>query len=96
MQGSEMFINFINPMYPAQDIMSGSCNFRVVVSNPSVCQLRVDFVDTELHGPEAGNCAEQFLIVSGDVWKPGFEKICGVNPDQHFYLHLDRYNRLSL
>ena len=38
-QGSEMFINFINPMYPAQDIMSGSCNFRVVVSNPSVCQV---------------------------------------------------------
>ena len=36
-----MFINFINPMYPAQDIMSGSCNFRVVVSNPSVCQVTI-------------------------------------------------------
>ena len=20
----------------------------------------------------------------------GFDKICGVNPDQHFYVHLDR------
>ena len=35
-----MFINFINPMYPAQDMMSGSCNFKVIVSNPSVCQVR--------------------------------------------------------
>jgi hypothetical protein len=52
----------------------------------------VDFVDTELHGPQAGNCAEQFLVVNGDVWPTGFSKICGVNPDQHFYIHLDKDN----
>ena len=53
-------------------------------------KLRVDFVNTELHGPQAGNCAEQFLVVGGDIWPTGFDKICGVNPDQHFYVHLDR------
>ena len=50
----------------------------------------MDFVNTELHGPQAGNCAEQFLVVGGDIWPTGFDKICGVNPDQHFYVHLDR------
>ena len=47
-------------------------------------------MNTELHGPQAGNCAEQFLVVGGDIWPTGFDKICGVNPDQHFYVHLDR------
>ena len=50
----------------------------------------MDFVNTELHGPQAGNCAEQFLVVGGDIWPTGFDKICGVNPDQHFYVHIDR------
>ena len=47
-------------------------------------------MNTELHGPQAGNCAEQFLVVGGDIWPTGFDKICGVNPDQHFYVHLDK------
>ena len=29
-------------------------------------------------------------MVSGSVWNPGFHKLCGINPDQHFYLHLDK------
>ena len=37
-----------------------------------------------------GDCEDQYLIVSGSVWNPGFHKLCGINPDQHFYLHLDK------
>ena len=50
-----MFINFINPMYPAQDIMSGSCNFRVVVSNPSVCQVTCVVSVVPSCGIDSGN-----------------------------------------
>ena len=30
-----------------------------------------------------------FLNNSGSIWNPGFHKLCGINPDQHFYIHLD-------
>lgn len=89
-QTSEMFINFINPNYPAHDSTTGSCHFRILVERPEVCQLRVDFVDTEMLTPRQGNCADQFLIVGGDIWPTGLDKLCGINTDQHFYLHLDR------
>ena len=29
-------------------------------------------------------------LLSGSIWNPGFHKICGINPDQHFYIHLDK------
>eukprot|EP00095_Tigriopus_kingsejongensis_P008235 maker-scaffold591_size129331-snap-gene-0.19 protein:Tk08235 transcript:maker-scaffold591_size129331-snap-gene-0.19-mRNA-1 annotation:"hypothetical protein DAPPUDRAFT_305676" len=89
-QTSEMFINFINPNYPAHDSTTGSCHFRVIVERAEVCQLRVDFVDTEMLTPRQGNCADQFLVVGGDIWPTGLDKLCGINTDQHFYLHVDR------
>ena len=27
---------------------------------------------------------------SGSTWTTGFNKLCGINPDQHFYIHLDK------
>jgi len=89
-QGKDQFINFINPHYPSPDNVAGTCHFRMVTSDPGVCQIRVDFVDTELLSPERGDCNDQYLIVSGAIWNPGFHKLCGINPDQHFYLHLDK------
>ena len=56
-------------------------------------EIRVDFVDTEMQSPKQGDCDDQYLIVSGSVWNPGFHKLCGINPDQHFYLHLDKGQR---
>lgn len=38
-QTSEMFINFINPNYPAHDSTTGSCHFRILVERPEVCQV---------------------------------------------------------
>ena len=37
-----------------------------------------------------GSSAQSTLVVGGDIWPTGFDKICGVNPDQHFYVHLDK------
>ena len=29
-------------------------------------------------------------IFSGSTWSTGFNRLCGINPDQHFYVHLDK------
>lgn len=40
-QGSETFINLINPNYPGMDTAIGTCHFRVLLNNPSVCQVLI-------------------------------------------------------
>lgn len=90
-QGKDQFINFINPHYPSHDNVAGTCHFRMVTAEPGVCQVRVDFVDTELQSPIEGDCDDQYLIISGSTWSTGFNKLCGINPDQHFYIHLDKH-----
>ena len=40
-QGSETFINFINPHYPGHDNVAGTCHFRVLPSSPQICQVNV-------------------------------------------------------
>ena len=44
-QGSETFINFINPHYPGHDNVAGTCHFRILPNSPEICQVRkyVDF-----------------------------------------------------
>ena len=27
-------------------------------------------------------------IIAGSIWPTGFGRICGINPDQHFYVHI--------
>ncbi len=49
----------------------------------------MDFVDTEMIVPRDGNCVEQWVTVTGAVWPTGFNRLCGINPDQHFYVHVD-------
>ena len=56
----------------------------------SFFQIRVDFVDTEFISPNDGMCRDQFMVVGGSIWPVGIDKVCGLNPDQHFYVHLDR------
>ena len=74
----------INPHSPGPDMAAGTCQFRLFKNNPNVCQVRVDFVDTELLTPQNGNCVDQYLTISGTIWPTGFNRICGINPDQHF------------
>ena len=88
-QGNDMFVNFINPRYPGPDTAAGTCHFRLLKHSPDICQVRVDFVDTELLSPRNGICNEQYLLVTGTIWPLGFQRLCGINPDQHFYVHLN-------
>ena len=30
------------------------------------------------------------IFCSGSTWSTGFNRLCGINPDQHFYVHLDK------
>ena len=39
--------------------------------------------------PQNGICNEQYLLVTGTIWPLGFKRLCGINPDQHFYVHLN-------
>ena len=84
-----MFINMINPHYPGPDMAAGTCQFRLFKNNPNICQVRVDFVDTELLTPQNGNCIDQYLTISGTIWPTGINRICGINTDQHFYVHFN-------
>ena len=46
-------------------------------------------MDTELLTPDDGNCNAQALTISGSVWPTGVGRLCGINPDQHFYIHFN-------
>ena len=74
-----MFVNFISPRYPGDDSAAGTCHFRLLKNSPDICQIRVDFVDTEMLSPENGNCNEQYLLVTGTIWPLGFRRLCGIN-----------------
>ena len=32
--------------------------------------------------------AKFILSFLGSIWPTGFGRICGINPDQHFYVHV--------
>ena len=51
-QGSETFINFVNPSYPENDKATGSCHFRIRVTDPNVCQV----------GSKEETCAVQAIV----------------------------------
>ena len=89
-RGSDIFMNFINPSFPDKDDTVGSCVFKIDIARPEICQIRVDFVDTELQVPKTGNCIGQFMQVAGPIWPTGFSRLCGLNSDQHFYVHINR------
>ena len=38
-QGSEIFMNFINPHYPGHDNVAGTCHFRILPNAPEICQV---------------------------------------------------------
>ena len=90
-QGSEMFINMINPHYPGPDMAAGTCQFRLFKNNPNVCQVRVDFVDTELLTPKNGNCVDQYMTITGTIWPTGTNRICGINPGKSKKIKLWRF-----
>ena len=62
----------------------------MIVSDTSVCQIRVDFVDTQMLPPNLGECNQQYLTIKGNIWPLGVDRFCGKNIDgQHFYVEID-------
>ena len=87
--------NFVNPSYPSYTSVSSDennqvCTFMLVISDSKVCQVRVDFVDTQLLQPINGECSQQYLTLNGPIWPLGVQKFCGKNDGQHFYIELDQ------
>ena len=92
---SGLTTNFVNPSFPANDTNEAAvddrvCAFLLRIQDTSICQVRVDFVDTRLIQPVRGECSRQHLSVRGTVWPLGFQQLCGNNYDQHFYVEVDR------
>ena len=90
-----MTTNFVNPSYPSFSGLPETeddqvCTFMLVISDTSVCQVRVDFVDTNLAPPFNGDCSQQYLTIKGAIWPLGVQKFCGQNDGQHFYVEIDK------
>ncbi|XP_069953130.1 uncharacterized protein [Cherax quadricarinatus] len=86
--GSARVSNFLNPSYPMPDRGRGTCTFRLLVPDPTVCQVRVDFVESSMVLPVKGRCNGQRLHVSGTIHPMPVNDFCGRNTDQHFYVEL--------
>jgi hypothetical protein len=95
-QSSKTTTNFVNRAYPGFDGNAAfkdaddTCSFLLTITDASVCQVRVDFVDTKLLDPTNGECQKQHLLVRGTIWPLGVEKFCGRNEGQHFYIEIDQ------
>ena len=59
--------NFVNSAYPNFDNSDSDqiCSFLLKIDDSSVCQVRVDFVDTQLLAPTNGDCLKQYLSIQG-------------------------------
>jgi len=86
--------NFVSPQYPNYISTTGDCDFYLVVDK-DVCQVRVDFVDTDMLAPIQGACTDQELTIQGTVWPMGVQSFCGQNSGQHFYIEVKQGSRLS-
>ncbi|KAA0199977.1 hypothetical protein HAZT_HAZT001367, partial [Hyalella azteca] len=78
---------FVNENNPQSYNGVGSCQISVEKLNSNVCQLRLDFQEFTLAGPETSNhlCTNDRFTVSGGTTTP---TICGVNTGSHMYVTL--------
>ncbi|XP_065338296.1 uncharacterized protein LOC135938542 [Cloeon dipterum] len=76
---------FVNSGYPGPYDGTGSCQLTVHKRHPDICQLRLDFDQFMIGGPEIINhvCSNDQFIVSGGSPVPA---ICGTNTGNHMYV----------
>ncbi|GJQ88051.1 hypothetical protein Trydic_g12973 [Trypoxylus dichotomus] len=76
---------FVNPAFPSTMTTGGVCTFIIQKCNPSICQVRIDFLTLTLAQPDAnGNCINDAMnIVGGGANIP---TICGENSGLHVYV----------
>ncbi|XP_071452341.1 uncharacterized protein [Hetaerina americana] len=76
---------FTNPGYPGSYTGGDRCTIAISKCNTNVCQLRLDFRNFNLQGPDAnGNCVNDFFQVSGAA--SPIPRICGTNTGEHMYI----------
>ncbi|XP_059476250.1 uncharacterized protein LOC132197164 isoform X2 [Neocloeon triangulifer] len=76
---------FVNSGYPGPYDGTGSCQLTIHKRHPDICQLRLDFDQFMIGGPEIVNhvCSNDQFIVSGGSPVPA---ICGTNTGNHMYV----------
>lgn len=73
---------FVQNGYPNPYDGPGSCQVTVMKSSPNVCQIRLDFEQFAIMGPETDNHVcnnDQFMVSGGGAVPP----ICGLNTGHH-------------
>lgn len=73
---------FVNTNFPQPLDGTGSCQLTIHKSSPNICQIRLDFDQFNIAGPEPINnvCDNDQFIVSGGNSIPA---ICGLNNGNH-------------
>lgn len=80
----EKVVYFKNPSYPSADTEERFCDLTVEVSDPNVCQLRLDFLDFQLDPPTQGACRDDYMEISASGIPPlAIPRLCGLNRNQH-------------
>jgi len=93
-----------SPLYPDYDDADRSCSVNIMTGR-DVCQVRLDFLDFELPGPDAvGICQQQNNLaifaprVPRGILGGGRDSnmLCGVNSGQHVYIPVDEFDDVQL
>lgn len=73
---------FVSPKHPDYYEGTGSCQLTIKKMHPNICQIRLDFDQFILSGPETMNhvCNTDQFLVSGGSPVP---TICGTNTGEH-------------
>lgn len=80
----EKVVYFKNPSYPSADSDEKFCDLTVEMSDPNVCQLRLDFLDFQLDPPTEGACRDDYMEISASGMPPlTVPRLCGLNRNQH-------------
>ncbi|XP_039431094.2 uncharacterized protein LOC120414128 [Culex pipiens pallens] len=76
---------FVNPNHPDTTDGTGSCQLTVLKMHPDICQIRLDFDQFSINGPEIVNhiCNNDQFLVSGGSPAP---TICGTSNGDHMYI----------
>ncbi|CRL03175.1 CLUMA_CG016282, isoform A [Clunio marinus] len=76
---------FVNPNSPDVTDGTGSCQLSILKLHPDICQLRLDFENFAIAGPDVLNhiCNTDQFLVSGGSTVP---TICGTNHGDHMYI----------
>merc|ERR1719154_553132 len=85
---------FTNPSFPAADagINGGSCSLSLEPCQHKICQIRLDFMDVVLVGPDAisGECTVDSLVVTGNGANHAkIPTLCGDLTGQHMYITVE-------